>query len=179
MNKAFLSHIINPVTVEDVPTIRQIAVFTWWTVYPSILSAEQIEYMLEVLYNEETLRKNILEKEQQYLILSEDEVPEGFAAYGPLKNDPETFKLHKLYVLPQKHHKGFGKALIAKVIEITKEDGRNFLELNVNRENPAKTFYEKLGFKIVREVDIPIGAFWMNDYIMRLDIDADWNTYID
>jgi ribosomal protein S18 acetylase RimI-like enzyme len=40
--------------------------------------------------------------------------------------------------------------------------------LNVNRYNPAKDFYEKLGFKIILEEDIPIGQYWMNDYVMRL-----------
>jgi ribosomal protein S18 acetylase RimI-like enzyme len=42
--------------------------------------------------------------------------------------------------------------------------------LNVNRNNEAKEFYKKLGFKIIREEDIPIGQYWMNDYVMRLTI---------
>jgi hypothetical protein len=37
----------------------------------------------------------------------------------------------------------------------------------VNRYNNAKSFYEKMGFAIVREEDIPIGPYWMNDYVMR------------
>ncbi len=174
MNKAFLSYKIHHATVEDVPAIRQIAVFTWWTLYPSIISAEQIGYMLDSLYNENTLTKLILDKEQEFLLLAEDETPEAFAAYGSLEDYPDAFKLNKIYILPQKQYKGFGKALISKVVEIAKEEGKKFIELNVNRENPAKKFYEKLGFKIIKEVDIPIGSFWMNDFIMRLDIDSDW-----
>ncbi len=174
MNNQITSYKIHPATVDDVPSIRQVAVFTWWTIYPSIISAEQIEYMLDVLYNEKTLRKLIDIQEQCFLILSEDEVTEAFAAYGPIENNLEAYKIHKFYILPQKHHMGFGRALITQIVNITKKDGKKYLELNVNRNNPAKGFYEKLGFKVVEDVDIPIGNFWMNDYIMRLDIDTDW-----
>ena len=50
------------------------------------------------------------------------------------------------------------------------------MELNVNRNNPALGFYEHMGMKKVREGDFPIGnGYYMNDYIMGLDI----NVYID
>lgn len=42
------------------------------------------------------------------------------------------------------------------------------LELNVNRQNKARIFYEKFGFVIVEEKDIPIGnGYFMNDYVMQ------------
>jgi diamine N-acetyltransferase len=43
----------------------------------------------------------------------------------------------------------------------------SILDLNVNRHNPAKSFYEKIGFTVLREEDVPIGPYWMNDYVMR------------
>ena len=46
--------------------------------------------------------------------------------------------------------------------------GAKTLQLNVNRNNIAKTFYEKLGFKVIRTEDIDIGnGYFMNDYIME------------
>jgi ribosomal protein S18 acetylase RimI-like enzyme len=51
------------------------------------------------------------------------------------------------------------KAILAK--------GKNILELNVNKYNPAKDFYEKMGFEVAYEEDIPIGPYWMNDFVMR------------
>ena len=45
------------------------------------------------------------------------------------------------------------------------------IELNVNRNNPALGFYEHMGMRRDREGDFPIGGgFYMNDYIMAIDI---------
>lgn len=43
--------------------------------------------------------------------------------------------------------------------------------LNVNRNNRALHFYERMGMRKLREGDFPIGdGYYMNDYIMGLDI---------
>ena len=45
------------------------------------------------------------------------------------------------------------------------------MELNVNRNNKALLFYERMGMRKLREGDFPIGnGYYMNDYIMGLDI---------
>lgn len=45
------------------------------------------------------------------------------------------------------------------------------MELNVNRDNKALLFYERMGMRKLREGDFPIGnGYYMNDYIMGLDI---------
>ncbi len=46
--------------------------------------------------------------------------------------------------------------------------GGTALQLNVNRSNKARFFYEKLGFNVVREEDIDIGNnYFMNDFVME------------
>ena len=45
------------------------------------------------------------------------------------------------------------------------------MELNVNRNNKALLFYERMGMRKLREGDFPIGnGYYMNDYIMRLEL---------
>lgn len=45
------------------------------------------------------------------------------------------------------------------------------IELNVNRNNPAIGFYNRLGFRILRQGDFDIGhGFYMNDYIMGMEL---------
>jgi GNAT superfamily N-acetyltransferase len=100
----------------------------------------------------------------------EADKPVAFAAYSPREENPEIYKLHKLYCLPQTQGKGYGKILISEVISKTLEAGVHTLDLNVNRHNKAKTFYEKMGFTVAYEEDIPIGKYWMNDYVMRKEL---------
>ena len=48
------------------------------------------------------------------------------------------------------------------------ENHSKTLSLNVNRFNSALTFYEKIGFKIIDEVNVDIGnGYFMEDYIME------------
>jgi GNAT superfamily N-acetyltransferase len=160
-------YLIKEATTADVEAILRIANETWWPTYEPILGKEQVAYMLDTVYSVEKIHQQIAEKQQTFLLLTEDGQPVGFAAYSPREEDPDVYKLHKLYCMPGTQGKGYGKVLINAVIDKVKEAGKNTLDLNVNRYNKAKTFYKKMGFSVVHEEDIPIGPYWMNDYVMR------------
>lgn len=154
----------------DAALILDIARQTWWPTYGNILTADQITYMLQTNYDEDKIRQQIETGEQHYLLLQEDGQPVGFAAYSPREENPEIYKLQKLYCLPQTHGKGYGKLLINTVAGIVRQAGKHVLELNVNRHNKARSFYEKMGFAIAYEEDIAIGPYWMNDFVMRKEL---------
>jgi GNAT superfamily N-acetyltransferase len=158
---------IRKATAADADQIVKIAHQTWWSTYSQILSAEQITYMLSAIYKLDKVAEQIETQSQFYLILEEDALPVAFAAYSARENDAEVYKLHKLYCHPATQGKGYGKALIDYIIAEVRAAGKKTLELNVNRGNNAKAFYEKTGFVIAYEEDIPIGPYWMNDYVMR------------
>lgn len=160
-------YLIRPANAGDVEAIRRIADETWWPTYGPILSPEQITFMLTLLYSAKKITDQLISGSQRFLILSEDDEPVGFAAYSLREEDPEIYKLHKLYCLPKTHGKGYGKILIDEVIRKTAEDGKHILDLNVNRYNKARGFYEKMGFEVIFEEDIAIGHYWMNDFVMR------------
>src|ERR1700744_2991704 len=161
---------IHQATLNDLETIRQIAEETWWAAYSPILEKEQIRFMLDEIYSVEKISSQLKNNTQTYLLLTEDDRPVAFAAYSPREEDPEIYKLHKLYCLPETQGKGYGKVLINEVAQKTIEAGKHTLDLNVNRYNKAKTFYEKMGFSVAYEEDIAIGPYWMNDYVMRKEL---------
>ena len=168
---------IRQATLNDVETIRGLAQKTWWDAYSPILEPEQIAFMLGEIYSTEKITSQLENNTQTYLLLTEhahsaggDDKPVAFAAYSPREEDPRIYKLHKLYCLPETQGKGYGKILINKVINKTLEAGKYTLDLNVNRHNKAKSFYEKMGFRVVYEEDIPIGKYCMNDYVMRKEL---------
>lgn len=150
---------------EDVAIIVALAELTWAPTYYNILSVGQLNYMFREIYDSESITRQMVEG-QQFLLLFYQQTPAGFAAYSALPAY-QDYKLNKLYVVPLFHGYGYGKLLIEAVQENVIVAGGKFLELNVNRENKAINFYKKCGFAVDREEDIPIGPYFMNDYVMR------------
>lgn len=161
---------ISSANTSHVDVIRDLAERIWWPTYGPILDRAQLEYMLKTIYSREAIIKVMNEGSQTFIMLEEDGVPKGFASYGTWSEQPHTWKIHKLYVLPENHGKGFGRMLINEINTRAKNNGVATLVLNVNRHNPAYGFYLKSGFKVLREEDIPIGPYWMNDYVMMIPV---------
>ncbi|MBC7651547.1 MAG: GNAT family N-acetyltransferase [Deinococcales bacterium] len=155
-------------TTRDINDIQNIAYITWPITYKKIISTEQIEFMLEMMYSQEALENQFYEG-SQFLIAEVDDEVVGFASFGFLKDN--IYKLHKLYVSPNVQRTGAGKALLKEsILKIIKLGGKK-LELQVNRKNKAVGFYQKMGFEIVKEQNINIGdGFYMNDYVMELNL---------
>jgi GNAT superfamily N-acetyltransferase len=163
-------HTIKKAIPTDAEAIVHIAAQTWWATYMPILEKEQVDFMFGEIYTIDNISKQIANNEQTYLLLIEDDQPVAFAAYSPRKEDAEIYKLHKLYCIPVTQGKGYGKVLIDAVGSEVLKAGKHILDLNVNRYNKAKNFYEKMGFKIIYEEDVPIGLYFMNDYVMRKEL---------
>ena len=155
-------------TVEDISSIQQIAFSTWPVAYSAILSQEQLDYMLNLFYSEDSLRDQ-MKNGHTFLMAELHTEIIGFASFNLIQE--HTFKLQKLYVLPGIQEKGAGKVLLNEVVHQVQNLGAKKLQLNVNRNNNAIWFYENMGFVIIKEDDINIGQdFYMNDYVMEKTI---------
>jgi len=160
--------IIRPASFTDISFIRKIAFKTWPFAYEALLGKEQVAYMLDRLYNRSTLEEQIKNRHYFFIALKGYDAV-GFASFSMMGD--HVYKLQKLYVLPGEHKSGVGKVLLETVETVTKSMGAKILELNVNRKNIAKLFYEKKGFRVVKEEDIDIGnGYFMNDYVMQKEL---------
>ena len=158
----------------DVELIRNLSLRIWPATYGDILPAHQIKYMLKLIYSEHALKKQMSEG-HQFIIVFNLGVPIGFASYSEI--EPSIYKLHKLYLLPRQQGRGSGKFVIDQVIYDIKPKGALGLRLNVNRNNVAKGFYEKLGFEVIRSEDIDIGnGYFMNDFVMERKLGDEVDT---
>jgi len=158
---------IRSATTNDIELIRSLCFEVWPQTYASIISKEQIEYMLHCMYSPLSLQQQ-MEEGAHFILLYCNTQPVGFASYQAMT--PTHCKLHKLYVLPPQQGKGGGRIMIQHILEKIKEKGMQHLELQVNRNNSAVTFYERLGFYKREIADFDIGnGFFMNDYIMQID----------
>ena len=160
---------IKKAAAGDIPLIRELTFRVWPQTYASILAQEQIDYMLEMMYSESSLQKQIAKDGCQFIIVYEEGNPVGFASYN--EEEPGRWKLNKIYILQNQQGKGTGKYVINYIIEEIKRHNANSLFLQVNQSNKAKAFYERLGFNEVDFVNLDIGnGFFMNDYIMEKKI---------
>lgn len=164
---------IRPATLEDRTLIRSISERTWPSTYGHIISKEQIDFMLDWMYSDESLAGQF-EKGHQFFIAQLNGSDIGFCSVSaePLDetgNIQNAYKLNKLYVLPAAHGTGSGKALLNKAIEVAKKANADALFLQVNKHNNAYSFYLKNGFEKESEFKFDIGnGFYMDDYVMRL-----------
>jgi ribosomal protein S18 acetylase RimI-like enzyme len=151
----------------DIARVQQLAHAVWHAHYPGILSAAQIDYMLERGYARDVLATFVTDPTRGLALAEEGAQPLGFAAWYP-PAQPRTMKLDKLYVLPAVHRRGVGRALIEHVAAAARRAGCDTLVLNVNRGNTvALRAYERCGFAIRETGDFPIGnGFVMEDYVM-------------
>ena len=154
----------------DIPAIQQLATITWATAYASILPQEQMSYMLDLFYSTNSLQKQMDEGHRFIMAMDSGEAV-GFASWSLKADSLAVYRLHKIYIAPNQQGKGVGKSLFDFILSDIKSHNATDLELNVNRYNKARQFYEKIGFVVVNEEDVDIGnGYFMNDYVMNLKV---------
>jgi GNAT superfamily N-acetyltransferase len=163
---------VNPVAIvgaqpADIPIIQRLAREIWLRHYPGIISGEQIDYMLAQGYSADALMKYLTTADAGLAIAGCADAAIGFVGWCR-QDAPAVMKLEKLYVLPEHHGEGVGRALIDHAVTHASRCGCNAMTLNVNRQNAgAIRAYERCGFEIRERGDFPIGGgFLMEDFIM-------------
>lgn len=161
---------------DAIPTIQGMADVVFRLTYADILSPDQMEYMMEMMYSTDSLRVQVGGKDKYFYIAESDGIPAGFVSFeleGELPDGRPLYHLQKLYVMPDFQCKGLGSMMVefvkCRLAAIHPAGCR--VELNVNRNNSAVGFYERMGMRRDREGDFPIGhGYYMNDYIYAFDI---------
>ena len=178
---------ITPAGLNDRDFIRSVSERTWPSTYGHIISQEQIDFMLDWMYSDASLEKQMHTGCAFYIASIKNEDGQwdavGFCSVSPDEEKDEkdkstnaseilkAHKLNKLYILPEAQGTGAGKALLNQAIEVAKASGSSSLFLQVNKQNKAYSFYLKYGFIKEAEFKFDIGnGFFMDDYVMRLKI---------
>ncbi len=167
---------IEQATYDHLHIIHDMAQVVFRHTYRDILSSEQMEYMMELMYSMPNLEKQ-LEEGHHYYIAYEDDIPCGYVsvqAEGMDEDDVNVFHLHKIYVMPDMQGKKIGIKLFETAISHVREcvsGAKARIELNVNKFNKSVEFYRHIGMRVLLEEDFPIGnGFYKTDYIMGLDL---------
>jgi ribosomal protein S18 acetylase RimI-like enzyme len=166
---------VRKASLVDLRPIHDLAWKVFPATYRSILTPEQIDFMMEWMYSIPSLTEQVLREGHRYLVAErEDGRLAGYVSVQPENRTDETtglplWHLQKIYVDPDMQGEYLGQTLFEAAFAYVKElqGGPATVHLNVNRHNPALGFYEHMGMVKAGEGDFDIGhGFYMNDYIM-------------
>jgi RimJ/RimL family protein N-acetyltransferase len=148
---------------KDLTTITKLAQQIWSDHYVTIIGQAQVNYMLDKMYDHQSLLDQMVQKEHVFYLIEKDGKFIGFISISS-ENKTDYF-LHKFYIDQQKSNQGLGTQVLNLLIE---EITPKYLTLTVNRQNfKSINFYFKNGFKIEKVEDFDIGnGYQMNDFVM-------------
>ena len=161
---------ITKATIKDIHLIQDLAQKSWRSHYPGIISHEQIDFMLDLMYSEEEITSQFNNPNYHYYLLGNEENFYGIMGFEN-HYEQNTTKLHRIYITEDGKGKGLGKEAIQFLKNQILEVGDQRIILAVNKQNPSYHFYLSQGFKVYEEGVFDIGnSFVMDDYLME------WNT---
>lgn len=156
---------LKPATTQDIPVIAQLANTIWHQHYTSIIGTDQINYMLKMMYSDDSLSEQMTQKGHQFYLISDGQTNIGFISVSKMENATHSYFLHKYYLLQELAGKGSGTEAFNQLLKILHPEE---IRLTVNRQNfKSINFYFKNGFKIEQVADFDIGnGYVMNDFVM-------------
>lgn len=149
--------------------VQLLASEIWKDNYKGIISQEQIDYMLNMMYNSQRLQQDLDEGYQWELIYHNDSLI-GYLAYVIKKNN-RVF-LSKIYLKTSAQGLGIGKKSLNRIKEYAKLNGCTSVYLTVNKDNKKGVrAYNNAGFNIIDDEVTDIGnGYVMDDYVFEFII---------
>lgn len=136
----------------------------------------EIEAYMKKVYSVDHVTKELNNPINIYHLITEDELVAGFSkiefsiAHPDITLDRIT-KMDQIYLLDSFHGRKLGAELMRFNIDLSKSQGENGMWLAVWTKNfTALSFYERFGFRIVKESKFQLTPTHLNPcYIMLLD----------
>lgn len=159
-------------TEQQIEAAAALADEIWHEWFPSILSAEQIDYMVDKFQSVRAMTEQI-NSGYTYYILRKGDARIGYTAIRP-DADGRLF-LSKIYIKKEYRGNGYASEVFAFLKDYCREHGLSAIWLTVNKHNDNSiAVYKKSGFRIIGEDVTDIGnGYVMDDYFFQLDVDID------
>ncbi|GIO31280.1 MULTISPECIES: GNAT family N-acetyltransferase [Paenibacillus] len=156
-------------TEEDIASLADMASRIWFEYFVSIISKEQIEYMVEKFQSVAAIQDQTKRQGYEYYFMN---VHGANIGYLGIKEEDGRLFLSKFYILKEHRGKGYASQAMKLLTELCKKRSLGSIWLTVNRHNHSTiAVYEKKGFKTVRTQVADIGnGFVMDDYVMEKKI---------
>ena len=153
------------VDVKELKELEKLTTEIWHEYFASIISVEQIDYMVDKFQSEWSMREQIEKDNYTYFyVICENEK----AGYIGLSRQKDYLFLSKFYIKKEFRHRGIGTQTFEFIKDFAGKNNYNIIHLTVNKYNqPAIDAYKKWGFKVTDAVVTDIGdGFVRDDYLM-------------
>jgi ribosomal protein S18 acetylase RimI-like enzyme len=162
---------IRPAGIQDSAGIARVQVDSYRTAYAGILPPA---YLAHFTYaeQEQDWRELFSVQPQDIVYVAEDAgeiVGYALGRAGSSEILPYDSELLALHVRRSHQHRGSGRRLVTAIAEQLQHQGCSSLMLWVLAANPARSFYERLGGKLVGERRINLGKD-----VMALEVAYGW-----
>lgn len=154
----------------EIGMLSAVAQDIWNEYFPSLISQDQIDYMLDKFLSQRALMDQLFEGYEFYFAVDDEGNVLGFFVIHP---EEDRLFLSKIYLFDQARGKGYASDMFDFIEERAKELGLTKIYLTVNKNNhtPIKV-YQHRGYETIDSVVTDIGeGFVMDDYIMEKVID--------
>lgn len=159
--------IFNVKNDRELREVAELAHEIWHECFVGIISAEQIDYMVEKYQSYHAMKRQIAEQNYRYFAVRDEEEMCGYFAVK--SEDDSRLFLSKLYLRKDKRGRGIASTMLKRVFDEAKDSGKTSVYLTVNKFNAhAITVYKKTGFMVIDAPSTDIGnGFVMDDYVME------------
>lgn len=151
-------------TLEDLQTLQEISIETFYNTFKDQNSHENMKIYLEKAFNLEQLGKELTNKSSQFLLVYFNHEVSGYLKIN--MNDAQSEKMgdqaleiERIYIHTKFQKHGLGKFLLNEAMKIAKEQHKKEIWLGVWEKNEnAIAFYKRMGF-----VQTGTHSFYMGD----------------
>lgn len=154
---------------KEVGLIAQLASEIWNEYFISIISKEQIDYMLGKFQSVQAITEQMNNQNYEYYLMKANGNNIGYLG---IRQEEGKLFLSKFYIQKEHRGKGYASQAMGWLVQICKDRRLGIIWLTVNRHNHATiAVYEKKGFRTVRTQAADIGnGFVMDDHIMEKEV---------
>ena len=166
---------IRKANASDAKLIEALARQIWRPHYISIISAEQIDYMLDQFQSQSAIRHDMANKYTYDIAFCGNE-PCGYCA---VRSDGDTHFLSKLYVREDFRGRGIARAMVERATRRAQKQQALRLQLVCNKRNTGSlAAYARLGFSVTGECVTQIGnGYVMDDYQLCKAVPSSGSAY--
>lgn len=163
---------------NDVKLIKNVSWQTFFDTFHPYNTKKDMELFLKTNFNEETVRNEIVDKRNAFIVAYVKKQFSGYAKLSESENPQElaaldAIEISRIYASKEKIGTGIGKALMERCLRFAKEKNKDVIWLGVWEHNQrAIQFYRRWGFEKFGEQFFMLGNDKQNDWLMKKELKA-------